>query len=662
MHTNRLANESSPYLRQHAHNPVEWFPWGEEAFAKARTENKPIFLSIGYSTCHWCHVMERESFENDAIAAVLNRDFVSIKVDREERPDVDRVYMLFVQATTGGGGWPMSVWLTPALKPFYGGTYYPPESKYGRPGFVTVLTHLAQAWRDDREKIDESVVEIMDQLRGYAALGEAAGAVDKDVADVAFQHFRRLFDKRLGGFGTAPKFPRPVVFNFLLRYWKATGEEEALGMTVATLRAMARGGVNDQLGGGFHRYSVDARWFIPHFEKMLYDQAQLATSYLEAYQITGHADLADEARRIFAYVLRDMTNAGGGFYSAEDADSAIHPSQPKQKAEGAFYVWDMRELEAVLGAEEAATFSRHFGCLPDGNVEPHEDPHHEFTRKNILFGAVEPAPPFAEARAKLLQYRNMRARPHLDDKVLTSWNGLMISAFAKGAQVLGDPSYVQAARRAAANITATMYNSETGVLRRTGSIDGFLDDYAFFILALIDLYETAFDPGDLSLAVALTEKMLTLFEDKANGAFFSTAEGDANLVMRLKENYDGAEPSGNSMAALALLRLAAITGRQDFQQAAARTIAAFHGRFTTQAAAVPQMLCAHLFARLTPRQIQFAGENPHELVKIVHAKFAPFQVLLRSSEQSGPAEARICENFVCRLPVRSPEALLTQVE
>jgi uncharacterized protein YyaL (SSP411 family) len=575
--------------------------------------------------------------------------------------------MLFVQATTGGGGWPMSVWLTPDLKPFYGGTYYPPDNRYGRPGFRTVLNHLAQAWRDDREKIDESVNDIMGQLQGHAALGKGAGPVEDSIVHSAFNQCRRVFDRKFGGFGAAPKFPRPVQLNFLLRYWKATGEEEALDMTVATLRAMAHGGMNDQLGGGFHRYSVDARWFVPHFEKMLYDQAQLAISFLEAYQITGHEDLAGEARRILDYVIRDMTHPQGGFFSAEDADSVVHPAHPKEKAEGAFYVFDTRELEAVLGPAEAAEFAKYFGCRPEGNVEPHEDPHEEFTRKNILFRAIEPAPAFTEARAKLMEYRNLRVRPHLDDKVLTSWNGLMISAFAKGAQVLRELRYLHAARRAAAFTKQTMWNEDRGILQRSwrageGRIDGFLDDYAFFILALLDLYETDFNNDDLTLATTIADHMCRLFEDRDNGAFYSTAEGDPSLVMRLKEDYDGAEPSGNSMAAMALLRLAAITGRADFAQSAHRTIAAFHGRLTTQTTAVPQMLCAYLFAQRKPRQIQFAGAEPAELIEIVHSKFAPFQVLLRAQSQTGPAEAQICEDFVCRIPVRDPEALATQVE
>lgn len=667
MHTNRLASEHSPYLLQHAHNPVDWYPWGEEAFAKARAEDKPIFLSIGYSTCHWCHVMERESFESEDIAALLNRDFVSIKLDREERPDIDRIYMLFVQTTTGGGGWPMSVWLTPELKPFYGGTYFPPDSRYGRPGFPTVLAHINRAWTEDRGRINDSVNEIMSQLESHAALVPAAGVPDADLADRGFQYFRRIFDTRHGGFGSAPKFPRPVVLNFLLRYWAQSKEDEALEMTVKTLRAMARGGMNDQLGGGFHRYAVDARWFVPHFEKMLYDQAQLAISYLEAFQITAEAEFAAEARRILNYVLTDMTHRSGGFFSAEDADSVIDPAAPKEKGEGAFYVFDYREILAVLGPETAPEFSRHFGVLPEGNVAAHEDPHNEFPRKNILYRATEDAPPYEAERKALLAYRSTRIRPHLDDKVLTSWNGLMISAFAKAAQVLGDPRYLAAARRAASFIRTTMWGQETATLLRRyrageAGIDGFLDDYAFFALALVDLYETSFEDSDLALAVQIAEQMLTRFQDVENGGFFSTAEGDPSLVMRLKEDYDGAEPSGNSMACMLLFRLAAITGREDFDAAARQTLAAFAERLSKQTAAVPQLLCAVLFAQRPPRQIQFSGEGIGELAAAVHSRFAPFQVLLREKRREGPAEAQICENFVCSLAITEPTELLRRIE
>src|SRR4051794_19522076 len=367
MHTNRLASEKSPYLLQHAHNPVDWYPWGEGAFSKAREENKPIFLSVGYSTCHWCHVMERESFENQALADLLNRFFIPVKVDREERPDVDRVYMTFVQATTGGGGWPMSVWLTPDLKPFYGGTYFPPDSRWGRPGFRQVLEQLATAWQNDRERVLQAGDDVVEQLKGLVESG-GSGRIDESVFESGFLQFRRAFDSRLGGFGGAPKFPRASAFNFLFRYAWTTKRPEASDMVLLTLREMAKGGMNDQLGGGFHRYSVDARWFVPHFEKMLYDQAQLAISYLEASQISGDPQYARVARDILEYVLRDMTHPDGGFYSAEDADSVINPAKPDEKGEGAFYIWDSEEIERALGREVAEWFAYRYGVGPQGNV------------------------------------------------------------------------------------------------------------------------------------------------------------------------------------------------------------------------------------------------------------------------------------------------------
>ncbi|MBV9745789.1 MAG: thioredoxin domain-containing protein, partial [Acidobacteriia bacterium] len=387
MHTNRLANEKSPYLLQHAHNPVDWYAWGPEAFEKARREDRPIFLSIGYSTCHWCHVMERESFESEQIAELLNRHFVSIKVDREERPDVDRIYMTFVQAATGGGGWPMSVWLTPDLDPFFGGTYFPPENRSGQPGFASVLRRIAEAWRSDRRQIVGSARSVVEQLQKSVAVEARSGkpVLDPGILEKGFFAFRRAFDTRLGGFGGAPKFPRPSVHNFLLRYWSRTKNQEALDMVLLTLREMAKGGMNDQLGGGFHRYSVDERWFVPHFEKMLYDQAQLAISYLEAFQITREAEFAATTRAIFDYVLRDMTDSQGGFYSAEDADSAIDPSQPQVKGEGAFYIWSAAEIRECVGQPAAEWFSYRYGAEEHGNVA--HDPHQEFTGKNILYEA-----------------------------------------------------------------------------------------------------------------------------------------------------------------------------------------------------------------------------------------------------------------------------------
>ncbi|MEP6717109.1 MAG: thioredoxin domain-containing protein, partial [Terriglobia bacterium] len=434
MHVNRLIDEQSPYLQQHAHNPVDWYPWGEAAFEKARTEDKPIFLSIGYSTCHWCHVMEHESFENEAVAGLMNQWFVSVKVDREERPDIDRIYMNYVQATTGSGGWPMSVWLTPELKPFVGGTYFPPDNRYGRPGFAAVLERIAEAWKADRARILESSAEVMERLRPQVESASGSGTVGVSVMDSAYQQLRRSFDSKLGGFGGAPKFPRPSVHNFLLRYFRRTGNDEALDMVAATLIAMEKGGMNDQLGGGFHRYSVDEYWFVPHFEKMLYDQAQLVTSYLEAFQITGNAVMERAARRTLDYVQRDMTAPEGGFWSAEDADSAADPGKPTDKSEGAFYIWSWSEVERLLGTERAELFAKRYGMQKDGNV--HNDPHGEFGGRNILFQAQPDAGMWGEDERILFEARAARPRPHLDDKILTAWNGLMISAFAKAAAIL----------------------------------------------------------------------------------------------------------------------------------------------------------------------------------------------------------------------------------
>ncbi|MGO4882973.1 MAG: thioredoxin domain-containing protein [Bryobacteraceae bacterium] len=684
MHTNRLTGEKSPYLLQHAHNPVDWYPWGPEAFAAARREDKPIFLSIGYSTCHWCHVMERESFENEAIAAIMNRHFISIKVDREERPDVDRIYMAFVQASTGGGGWPMSVWLTPDLKPFYGGTYFPPEQRYGHPGFPMVLERVAEVWRQDRDRIEESGREAIEQLgkqTAVAAVGpESALRADKDTLDSAFYVFRRSFDTRYAGFGNAPKFPRPVTLNFLLRYYARTKNQEALDMTLATLRAMAKGGMHDQLGGGFHRYSVDERWFVPHFEKMLYDQAQLAASYVEAFQIAHDPIYAGTARGILDYVLRDMRDPGGAFYSAEDADSVIDAAHPEEMGEGAFYIWTQAEIEAIAGQPAAEWFCQRFGVERDGNVR--DDPHGEFTGKNILYQArpVEDGTHQAameEAARKLLEARSRRVRPHLDDKVLTAWNGLMISAFAKAGAVLAEPRYEDAARRAADFIIGRMYDPATRVLLRRyrqgeAAIPGFLDDYAFFTQALLDLYETGFHWRDVELAIGLTEKMLELFEDRENGAFYSTAAGDPTLVMRIKEDYDGAEPSGNSVAVLNLLRLAAMTDRADFRASAARALEAFGSRMVAAPVGVPQMLLAYEFSLAKPKQIILAGErgaaDMRQLIQVLHEGFEPNRIALLVDAESraalalclptiagmsaieGKATAYVCENYSCQLP------------
>ena len=681
---NHLVNEKSPYLQQHVHNPVDWYAWGPDAFERARREDKPVFLSIGYSTCHWCHVMEHESFENHAVAEVLNRHFVSIKVDREERPDVDRLYMAFVQAATGSGGWPMSVFLTPELHPFFGGTYFPPDNRYGRPGFKSLLEHVAGVWTTDRAGINQSSANVIAQLRSLAEVkAPGTGALDGSLLDAGFNVFRRGFDAKHGGFGGAPKFPRPSVLNFLLRYYARTSNEEALEMTLTTLRAMADGGMHDQLGGGFHRYSVDERWFVPHFEKMLYDQAQLAISYLEAFQITRDPFFESIARDTLDYVMRDMTHAGGGFYSAEDADSAADPARPREKSEGAFYIWAWEEVVNLLGKPVAEIVAARYGMERAGNVQ--SDPHGEFGGRNIFYlrGDVDGnATALNEARAKLLAARGTRPRPHLDDKILTAWNGLMISAFAKGAQILGEPRYARAAAGAAEFIISAMHDPTERTLRRRfrdgdAAIPGFLDDYAFFIQALLDLYETDFEIARIEAAIGLAETMCSRFEDRVNGGFYSTAEGDPNLALRMKDDYDGAEPSGNSIAMLALLRLAGIANRDDFQGSAARALHAMSGKLANEAAAVPQMLVALDYSLAGGRQIVLAGgrgeASTQALLKVLRTHFLPNSITLLVDDVSrarlqafspaivgmteidGAAAAYVCRDFTCQMPTTDVE-------
>jgi uncharacterized protein YyaL (SSP411 family) len=644
--------------------------------------------------------MERESFEDERIAGLLNRDFVPIKVDREERPDVDRIYMTFVQATTGGGGWPMSVWLTPDLEPFFGGTYFPPENRWGHPGFGSVLSQISSAWRTNRERVLDSARDIVEQLQKTVSIAPARAGnpvLDPAILDSGFFGFRRTFDTRLGGFGGAPKFPRPSVHNFLVRYHARTKNQEALDMVLLTLREMAKGGMNDQLGGGMHRYSVDERWFVPHFEKMLYDQAQLAISYVEAFQITGESQYAATARTIFDYVLRDMTESGGGFYSAEDADSVVDPAHPQIKGEGAFYIWSAEEIRRLVSPPAYEWFAYRYGVEEPGNVA--NDPHGEFTGKNILFQAhtiEETAAHFGqnteqvrgaigEAQRVLFEARSHRIRPQLDDKILTAWNGLMISAFALGGAALDEPAYAEAARRGAEFVLTRMYDPATGILLRRyregdAAIPGFLDDYALFVQGLLDLYEAQFDRRHLDLAIRITEKQRELFEDPESGGFFSTAGGDRSLVLRVKEDYDGAEPSGNSVAALNLLRLAQITGRAEFRESAELLLAAFGSRLSAAPMAIPQLLVAYDFLMSEPRQVVIAGErgaaDTQALIKTVHTRFVPNRiVLLLDSNESrealaagapavaamtkvnGRAAAYVCQNYACKLPVTEASQL-----
>ena len=687
MTTNSLIHEKSPYLLQHAHNPVDWLPWGEAAFRKAREQDKPIFLSVGYSTCHWCHVMERESFENEELAAVLNEYFVPVKVDREERPDVDRIYMLFVQTTTGSGGWPMSVWLTPQLKAFYGGTYFAPDARYGRPGFRSILLQISDAWKTQRAKLVDSSEQVLRDLSAYASVGDPAEKADQlpsqDALSSCYLGLRRSFDAKLGGFGGAPKFPRPVNLNFLFRYYARTGEEEAREMALLTLREMAKGGMHDQLGGGFHRYSVDEYWFVPHFEKMLYDQAQLAAAYLDAYQISGESQYAEAARDIFEYVLRDLRHPDGGFYCAEDADSASDPAKPNEKGEGAFYIWSQAELDQLLGPERGAWFARAFGCRQNGNVE--NDPHAEFTGRNILYRAeplsVQDAPRFAECQRILLEARGQRPRPHLDDKILTSWNALMISAFARGAQsfeVFDPPAaarYREAASAAWRFVMKNLCDVDTRTVYRRWregerAVDGFLDDYAALLQAHLDLYETTFEPSLLSMARWLADAMVERFDDPASGGLFSSVEAP-DLVLRLKEDYDGAEPAGNSVAAGALLRLAGYAQNESYRHAATRILSGFASRLDQQSPTLPQMLCAWMYELAPKRQIVLAGPSPKPFLEEIHKRFLPFTLLFANPSDGilgamtpvdGNTAAYVCENYACQLPVTTVEQLASLLD
>jgi len=702
---NLLRNEKSPYLLQHADNPVEWRPWGDEAFQLARREQKPIFLSVGYSTCHWCHVMAHESFEHPGIARLLNEYFVPVKVDREERPDVDHVYMAFVQATTGQGGWPMSVWLTPDLKPIYGGTYFPPADRYGRPGFPAVLQRIAELWKTERAKLIAQSNEI---LRGLAAAtsgeGDGAEAPDAAVLEGGYQAALGRFENRHGGFGGAPKFPRPALLHFLFRYAARVGfasdqGEIALGMATFTLDKMAAGGLRDHLGGGFHRYSVDEFWHVPHFEKMLYDQAQLAASYLEAHQITGEARYAAVAREILDYVGRDLTGPEGGFYSAEDADSLLEAGKPEH-AEGAFYVWTTGEIDRLLG-DESELFKFHYGVVPEGNAPAGADPHGEFIGKNILIErhpASETAQRFglsvpeaegrlARARGLLFGQRLKRPRPHLDDKVITAWNGLMISAFAQASQILGETAYLRIAERAADFILTHLRDSTTGRLWRSyregpSRVGAFAEDYAFLIAGLLDLHAASLDLRWLREAATLQKTMDALFWDGRSGGYFSTSGEDPSILLRTKEDYDGAEPSANSVAAENLIRLDHLLGQPQaaYREGARQLFLAVKGPLRQAPSAVPRLLASYEAFLAPPLHIAIVGEPDDEgtrrLLAEVHRHFQPHRTLLLVSpganldflgekapffkaltQLEGKATAYVCENFTCRLPVNQVEEL-----
>ena len=667
---NALAGEKSPYLLQHKGNPVEWHPWGEAAFAMARAEDKPVFLSIGYSTCHWCHVMAHESFEDPEIASLMNRAFVNIKVDREERPDVDRVYMAFVQTTTGSGGWPMSVWLTPDGHPFFGSTYFPPEDRYGRTGFPQIVRQIGQLWTQDRGRIESEAGRVMAELREASLPPGQGGPLQAAWIEGAQASFAQTFDARHGGFGGAPKFPRPSALNFLLR-----GGVEPRRMALQTLYAMSRGGMRDQLGGGFHRYSVDAFWHVPHFEKMLYDQAQIAVSLVEAWQITRDRYFETTLRSTLDYVLRDLTHPDGGFFSAEDADSVIaHGSDGH--AEGAFYVWTEQEIGEALSPEAAEEFCARYGVRAEGNAPDGSDPQGEFAGKNILHevGRTDSAS-LAESRRILFDRRAKRPRPHLDDKILTAWNGLMISAFAKAGAALGEARYTEAAVRAAEFLRTNLLHDGDLLRSWRGSpsdIPGFAEDHAFLIQGLIDLYEAGFELRWLELAVALQKRQDKLFRD--GDSYFSSRGGDALVPLRMKDDYDGAEPSANSISALNLLRLGRMLHDEKMEENARKILAAHALQMDRAPDAVPQMLVALDLALKPPSQAIVAGgrNESKALLRALTQNFRPYTatILLDSAKavkyfsRHSPAVREMkpidgkpalyeCENFACQAPVTS---------
>ncbi|MGD9647672.1 MAG: thioredoxin domain-containing protein [Pirellulales bacterium] len=685
---NRLANETSPYLLQHANNPVDWYPWGPEALERAKREDKPIFLSIGYSACHWCHVMEHESFENAEIAKQINEQFVPIKVDREERPDLDQIYMNAVQMMTGRGGWPMSMFLTPDLQPFFGGTYWPPTSKHGLPGFDRVLVAVADAWRTRRKEIVEQAGQLTAQLREIGLAGGAAGDVPDDLVLRAAAELEKSFDPVHGGFGQAPKFPHPMDLRVLLRAWRrlAAGDErraKLLNVVTHTLDKMAAGGIYDHLGGGFHRYSVDERWLVPHFEKMLYDNALLVPAYLEAFQATGRDEYATVVRETLDYLLREMTDRAGGIYSTQDADS--------EGEEGKFYVWTPAELEQVLGPAPAKAFAAFYDVSAAGNFEGHNilNRAKSFDEVAKLLGR-EPGELAAEidnSRKLLLAARLKRVPPGLDDKVLTGWNALAIEALAMAGAVLAEPRYVDAARRAADFVLTTMRGDDGRLLHswRAGRarFDAYLDDYAALAAALVTLYEATFDERWIDESVALVETMLENFADVEAGGFFYTADNHETLIARTKDAQDSSVPSGNALAATALVRLGKLCGRGDWLDAARGTLACFARILSRAPTASGQMVLAwDELVGPTPELVFVGGSDSQRAAAVAHLwhHFLPNRALagrpatteaqapaleaIFAGKASDTAEPRlyVCQDFACQAPVHGVPAIRQTIE
>ncbi len=691
--SNRLQHAHSPYLLQHRENPVDWWAWSDEAFEAARAQDKPVFLSIGYSTCHWCHVMAHESFEDEEVARLMNDAFISIKVDREERPDIDNLYMTVCQMMTGHGGWPLTVLMTPDKKPFFAGTYFPKHSRHGRPGMLDLVPRIQQAWQEERQKLLASAEEITGILQEAAARPASGRSLDQDALHLAFAQLRRRFDPQHGGFGTAPKFPAPHNLLFLLRYWKRTGEDLALRMVEATLHHMRLGGVYDHVGYGFHRYATDARWTLPHFEKMLYDQAMIALACVETFQATGNAAYEQTARDIFTFVLRDMTAPEGAFYSAEDADS--------EGREGKFYLWTLDELRAVLDADLAALVVRIYNVEAAGNFE--EEATRQRTGENVLYlkkplaehaaalGVDEAtlAARLERARQILFDHREARVHPGKDDKVLTDWNGLMIAVLARAARVFDDDAYARAAQGAAAFLLTTMRRDDGRLLHRfrrgDAALPGTLDDYAFLVWGLLELYETTFDAAYLDAALALNAHALAHFWDDDHGAFFFAPDDGEDLIVRQKEAYDGAIPSGNSVAMGNLLRLARLTGNTDLEERADALGRYFAQTVVQQPAGFTAMLAALDFAVGPSFEVVVAGdpatEDTRAMLRALRARYVPNKVvLLRPDGEETPditrlapfteaqraldgqATAYVCRHFRCERPTTDIDRMLALLE
>lgn len=657
---NRLAHEKSPYLLQHAHNPVDWYPWGEEAFAKARAEDKPIFLSIGYSTCHWCHVMERESFEDKDVASILNRNFVSIKVDREERPDIDHIYMDVCQALTGHGGWPLTIIMTPDQKPFFAGTYFPKNDRMGMQGLISILEAIKKAWDTKRDELLDSGEKITQYISSKPASSKKE--IPEEIFDRAFSFYKQYFDHVYGGFGHAPKFPTPHNLMFLLRYWKRTSNDDALKMVEKTLDSMYRGGIYDHIGFGFCRYSTDKQWLVPHFEKMLYDNALLAITYLEAYQAIKKEKYAVIAREILTYILRDMTSPEGGFYCAEDADS--------EGVEGKFYIWILDEIIEVLGEKEGTLFANFYDITRKGNFEGKNIPN--LINNNTPFEQIKT---MENAREKLFQHRYRRIHPHKDDKILTSWNGLMIAAMAFAGRVLKDEAFSNAAERAVNFINNNLIREDGRLLARfrdgESGLLAYAEDYANLTYGLIELYETTLKPEYLKQALDFTEDLLSLFWDEDEGGLYVYGNDGESLISRPKEAYDGAIPSSNSVSALNFMKLARLTGRQEFEEKADEILKSFSDEILVNPISYSYSLMALIFGTSKGKEVVIVSEDLEQAKPFINelsAKYNPFVVWMTYQPDNSTIEeiapfvkqytmtdnkttVYVCENFSCQAPV-----------